>query len=41
LQATELGFGVWCDSRLKLSHIGETGYNAEEYFKKKKKNVQK
>jgi len=39
LQATELGFGVFCDSRVKLSHIGEASYNTEEYFEKKKKKV--
>lgn len=39
LRAEELGFGVWCDSRVKLTHIGEWGYKAEEYFKKNKSEV--
>lgn len=39
LRAQELGFEVWCDSRLKLSHTGEDEYTAEEYFNKKKKEV--
>ena len=39
LRAEELGFGVWCDSRIKISHIGEYGFNAEEYFKKKNSEV--
>lgn len=38
LRAEELGFEVWCDSRIKLGHIGEKEYKAEEYFKKNKKN---
>jgi len=37
LRASELGFGVWCDSRIKLGHIGEKEYKAESYFKKNKK----
>ncbi len=37
LQATELGFEVFCDSRIKLDHIGEVGYKAEEYFEKEEK----
>ena len=41
IRAEELGFEVWCDTRLKLSHIGEYGFNAEEYFKKKRRNVTK
>lgn len=32
LRATEMGFGVWCDTRVKLPHIGEWGYKAETYF---------
>lgn len=37
LRAEELGFGVWCDSRVKLSHIGEYGYKTEEYFHKEER----
>lgn len=36
LRAAELGFGVWCDSRVKLSHIGESEFKAERYFEKNK-----
>ncbi len=35
LRAHNLGFEVWCDSRIKLGHTGEYEYKAEEYFKKK------
>ncbi len=41
LRAHELGFGVFCDSRVKLTHIGEKGYKAEEYFSKKKRRKNK
>ena len=32
LRATEMGFGVWADTRVKLSHIGEWGFKTETYF---------
>ncbi len=36
LRATEMGFGVWADSRIKLTHMGDCGYKAESYFEKQK-----
>jgi len=38
LRASKLGFGVWCDSRVKLTHVGDKEYKAEEYFERKEKN---
>lgn len=38
LRAEKLGFGVWCDSRIKLGHIGDYEYRAEKYFERKEKN---
>jgi len=37
LRAWELGFKVWCDTRVKVGHVGEKIYRAEDYFKKGKK----
>ena len=36
LRAWELGFRVWCDSRVKLGHIGQKAYTSQEYFSKTK-----
>lgn len=41
LQATALGFGVFCDSRVKLTHLGDWGYKAEDYFQGKKRNKER
>ena len=37
LRVWQLGFRVWVDSRVKLGHIGQKNYTAEEYFTKGKK----
>ena len=34
LRAWQLGFRVWCDSRVKISHFGQRNFRAQEYFKK-------
>ncbi len=41
LRATEMGFGVWCDSNIKLTHMGDWGYRTEEYFEQKKRRKNK
>ena len=37
LRAWKLGFQVWCDTRVKLAHVGEKLYRGESYFEKEKK----